>query len=97
VIQKYLRVNKPQGDKRLHLEKLASVINTPHWQEVREEMEDSLIKEYMRIEECNTLEEFMGVKASILALRRLAGLNGLVETVHGRRLRIRPPQGQAIK
>jgi len=48
----------------------------------------------MRIEECNTIEEFIQVKANIFALKRLAGLNGLVETVHGRRLRIRPPQGQ---
>jgi len=94
MLQKYLRVSKQQDDKLLHLRKLEGVINTPHWKEVREEMEDSLLKEYMRIEECNTLEEFIQVKANIFALKRLAGLNGLVETVHGRRLRVRPPKGQ---
>tara|TARA_R110000765_G_scaffold343516_3_gene433563 strand:+ start:622 stop:915 length:294 start_codon:yes stop_codon:yes gene_type:complete len=97
VLQKYLRVSKNKDEKLRHLSKLEGVINTPHWREIREEMEDSLLKEYMRIEDCNTIEEFIQVKSNIFALKRLAGLNGLVETVNGRRLRIRPPQGQNNK
>tara|TARA_R100001530_G_scaffold66603_3_gene47621 strand:- start:33 stop:335 length:303 start_codon:yes stop_codon:yes gene_type:complete len=97
MFKKFLRVLKPSEDKRIHLEKLASVINTPHWQEVRDEMEDSLMREYMRIEECKTLEEFIACKANISALKRMAGLNGLVDIVSGRQFRVRPPYGQKTK
>jgi len=93
-MNKLLRVNMPKGEKQLHLIQLAAVINTPQWDGVREEMEDAMIKEYLKLETCETLEEFITVKATVAALKRLASLNGLVEVIKGKRNRIRSPYEQ---
>ena len=91
MINKYLRVSKSPEEKEQHLRKLAGVINTPHWQEVREEMEDALIKGYERFDECETYEQCIRGQGEILAIKRLANLNGLMNIVASRRHRIRTP------
>ena len=92
MINKYLRVSKSPEEKEQHLRKLAGVINTPHWQEVRDEMEDALIKGYERFDECETYEQFVRVQGEVLAIKRLANLNGLIKIVSARRHRIRTPE-----
>ena len=92
MINKYLRVSKSPEQKEQHLRKLAGVLNTPHWQEIREEMEDALIKGYERFDECETYEQFVRVQGEVLAIKRLANLNGMVNIVSTRRHRTRTPE-----
>tara|TARA_Y100001951_G_scaffold80017_1_gene67954 strand:- start:430 stop:714 length:285 start_codon:yes stop_codon:yes gene_type:complete len=88
--KRYMRVSKSSEDKEIHLKKLASVINTPHWREVLEEIEDCLLKRYEWYDECKTYEEFMVVQGHIKGLKSIVNLNGLIKIVAARRLRIRP-------
>jgi hypothetical protein len=99
MLSKYLRVSKSPEEKEWHLRKLAGVINTPHWQEVKDEMEDSLIKVYEKIDECDSYESFIRVQSEALAIKKLANLNGLMKIVASRRHRFRPPDniGQKTK
>lgn len=99
MLNKYLRVSKSPEEKEWHLRKLAGVINTPHWQEVKDEMEDALIKAYERIDECDSYESFIKAQSEILSIKKLANLNGLMKIVASRRHRIRPPDnaGQITK
>ena len=91
MLNKYLRIAKSPESKEQHLRKLAGVLNTPHWQEGKDEMEDALIKGYERFNECETYEDFIRVQSEVLAIQRLANLNGLMKIVVARRDRIRPP------
>lgn len=88
-LKKYLRVSKSPEEKEIHLKKLADVLDSPHWREVQEEMEDTLIRSYESFEQCNTYEEFMAVQGEVKALKKLANLNGLAKTVAFRRQRLR--------
>ena len=87
MIQKYLRVAKNPREKEMHLGGLASLIGTPQWEAILVEIEDALIKEYMNFEKCETEKEFIQVKANIYALKKIAGLNGLVDVVGRRRIK----------
>ena len=89
---KYLRRAKSPEDKEIHLRKLTSLLETPHWKEVAEEIEDMMIKSYESFDECKTLEEFLGLQGQVLALKKMANLNGLLKTVAYRQQRIRPPE-----
>ena len=89
--KRYMRVSKSSEDKGIHLKKLSSVLDTPHWREVLEEIEDCLLKRYEWYDECKTYEDFMAVQGHIKGLKSVANLNGLIKIVTARRLRIRPP------
>ena len=87
MINKYLRVAKNPQDKEIHLGGLANLLASPQWAEAMVEVEDALIKEYMRFEKCETEKDFLQVKANIFALKKVAGLNGLADVVAKRRLK----------
>jgi hypothetical protein len=86
-----MRVSKSPEDKDLHIKKLANVLDTPHWREVLEEIEDTLLKRYEWYDECTTFQEFIAVQGQIKGLKSIATLNGLIKIIASRRLRIRPP------
>lgn len=87
MIQKYLRVARNPRDKETHLGGVAGLLATPQWDAILLEIEDSLIKEYMNFEKCETEREFLQVKANIYALKKIAGLNGLADVVARRRIK----------
>lgn len=97
MLNKYLRVSKSPEEKEWHLRKLAGVINSSHWQEVKDEMEDALIKAYEKVDECSSHESFIRVQSEIMAIKKLANLNGLTKIVASRRHRIRPPDNSGQK
>jgi len=91
MITKYLRVSKTPEQKEFHLRRLSSLINSPEWGEVKDEMEDTLIKCYEKLDSCVTHEDFIRVQSEVLAIKKLAHLNGLMNIIATRRNRIRPP------
>ena len=91
MLNKYIRVNKSPEEKDRHLKKLSGLLSTSKWEEVRDEVEDALIKCYETLDSCVTYEDFIRVQSEVSALKKLANLNGLMNIVANRRHRIRPP------
>jgi hypothetical protein len=90
--KKYLRISKNRDDKELHLKKLSAVLCTPHWREVLEEIEDTLLKTYEEFDTCTNIEGFLSIQGEVVALKKIANLNGLLKIVAQRRQRIRPTE-----
>ena len=90
--KKYLRISKHPDDKELHLKKLSAVLCTPHWREVLEEIEDTLLKTYEEFDTCTNIEGFLSIQGEVVALKKIANLNGLLKIVAQRRQRIRPTE-----
>ncbi len=91
MLNKYIRANKSPEEKERHLKKLSGLLSTSQWEEVRDEVEDVLIKCYEKLDSCKTYEDFIRVQSEAIALKKVAGLNGLMNIVANRRHRIRPP------
>lgn len=90
--KKYLRVSKNLEDKELHLKKLSAALDTPHWREILEEIEDTLLKTYEEFDTCTSIEGFLSIQGEVVALKKIANLNGLLKIVAHRRQRIRPTE-----
>ena len=91
MLNKYIRINKSPEEKERHLKKLSGLLSSSQWEEVRDEVEDALIKCYERLDSCKTHEDFIRVQSEAIALKKVANLNGLMNIVANRRHRIRPP------